>query len=654
MDDSFDDDLDGAYLLADAGKKCTVYVVDGSVKMFEKLDDGDDDGCTFRRAIKIIRLQMVNKALTSKDEYTACVFINSANKSNDVEHVYVWQDTDIINGERVQQVDQLLKSDDIHAAFKKICGGHGKSNYSEVLFLCIRKINSKRYYSHIFHINAYFKNEILFKICFSSPKFQKRVVYLFTNESNPFDKDQQHLLSASKNAEDLLHHAAEFAIFPLLAETEESTFNYDILVIIKINIIAVLKYVLLIFYFYFGFDSKLKKSVRLCFSIPRKQYARRTISSIPFDLGGGVKFAVGIYSLMRQEKLPTPLMLDAEDNVPVQRSSIYVDKNTDEELPLLGEEIKAIKEIGGAEAVMTADEIERIRRICPPGLLLLGFKSLSSLKLSHHVRSSQYVFPQETSVAGSTHIYRALWEACLRLGKMIVCRYTQKENTPPKLVVLVPQGSTVDSNKDGKPNLTNKFIYPGFHLVYLPFMEDKRDLTEQMTHPSGTWPIANSEQISAARDFIRRLTVSYHPEKFSNPVLQKHYKVIEGLALNSEEIPEVVDQTQPYFALEAFQKRVEKELARFRELTLPDGYNPEAKNFSKSRKAPDTDTEVKKKQKRVDTSNFTLEDFASRKMLSSLTVAELKAKALDANIPFNSKCKKSDLITAINSHYGIK
>lgn len=36
--------------------------------------------------------------------------------------------------------------------------------------------------------------------------------------------------------------------------------------------------------------------------------------------------------------------------------------------------------------------------------------------------------------------------------------------------------------------MSAKFRYPGFHLVYLPFAEDKRDLSEYLCHPYGEWP----------------------------------------------------------------------------------------------------------------------------------------------------------------------
>uniref|UniRef100_F1KX68 ATP-dependent DNA helicase 2 subunit 1 n=1 Tax=Ascaris suum TaxID=6253 RepID=F1KX68_ASCSU len=610
-----DDDLEGAYLLSDSGKKCTIFLIDGAPKMFKKYEpDEDDDSvdCAFRRALKIIRLQLVNKAVTSSEEYTAIVFINTTNNSHNVDNVVVWQDVAQINADRVKQVDELLRSDDILSTFTDICGGHGKCDYSDVLFLCIKRITTH------------------------SPMFQKKVVYLFTNESNPFGSSKQHITGAAKNAEDLRKHGAEFAIFPLLSKEEEFAFTFNILEQLDADV-----------------EKNCYNIGELEEDIPRRQYARRNISSIDFSLSNDLKLAVGIYSLIRPEKVPSAVALDAESNEVVQRSFTYAKKQTGEEIPLFDKEITRRQEVGGAQVNMTAEEIEKLRRLTPPGLLLLGFKPISSLKLSHHVRSSQYVYPMESQITGSTRLYRTLLEVCENKKKIIICRYTQKENTPPKLVALVPQSSS-ESVHDSKAKASDKFRYPGFHLVYLPFFEDKRDLSEQMFCHDGEWPKATQQQIDAARNVIRKLTLNYHPEKFSNPVIQKHYKVIEAMALDLDEVSEIDDQIQPYFAHEAFSKRIKKELDEFRSLTLPDDYNPDAKKASKGRKLDDTSGKEELKSKKMKYDDMSLEQLANNHQLKSLTVSQLKTKAAEVAIPFKSSAKKSDLIEAIEQFFGIQ
>ncbi|VDN30925.1 unnamed protein product [Gongylonema pulchrum] len=217
-------------------------------------------------------------------------------------------------------------------------------------------------------------------------------------------------------------------------------------------------------------------------------------------------------------------------------------------MPLLDREIIRRRQVGGETVDMSPDEIDKLRRITLPGFYLF-FNG--SLPLLFYQISMKYF----EEVLGSTLMYRTLYEVCMKQKKMMICRYTQKANE----------------------EISSKFRYAGFHLVYLPYAEDKRDLSEQMTHPDGEWPKASKEQIEAARGFVKKLTASYFPEKFCNPVLQKHYKVIEALALDYAEMPEVKDQIQPYFVHDVFRKRVEKELDSYRTATLSDDYNPEEK-----------------------------------------------------------------------------
>lgn len=57
-DDEFMDDDDfgeaSASALTDGGKKCTIFLIDASPKMFEKYENDDSDNdCAFRRALKV-------------------------------------------------------------------------------------------------------------------------------------------------------------------------------------------------------------------------------------------------------------------------------------------------------------------------------------------------------------------------------------------------------------------------------------------------------------------------------------------------------------------------------------------------------------------------------------------------------------------------
>ncbi|MFH4974745.1 hypothetical protein AB6A40_001454 [Gnathostoma spinigerum] len=612
---SDDEDEDGSdfYSMADSGRRCTIYLIDGSKKMFEKLAKSDEAGydCAFRRALKIVRQQMVNKAVTttslSNVEYTSCVFMNTLNKSSADDCIFVWQAVDMLSAERVKQVDSLYKTDNIHEAFTDICGGHGKCDYSQLLFLCIKKLTT------------------------NNPSFQKRTVYLFTNDDNPFGLSKHHLIGASRNASDLRNHAAEFAVVPLIEEAEEGCFDFSIWKQVDPDISRNYENI-----------QDLEED-----DIPRKQSARRNISKITLDLGDGVLISVGVYALIRPIKKPQAISLDAEGNAVLQKSFRYFNKETKETALVVDEEISCRKSIGGAQVAMSRAEVEKLRRITLPGLTVLGFKSVDRLKIGHHMRSSLFLYPLESEIVGSSRLYRSLYEVCLAEQKMIICRYTQKQNVLPRLVALIPQSGASEQEIS---KAANKFLYAGFHLVHLPFYENLRDLRDRMTASE-----ASTEQVDAARAFIKRLTGPYHAEKFCNPVLQKHFKVMEALSLDYDEVAEVKDQIEPYFKNETFLKRVFTELGQFRSAVVSEEYTAEPqKTSTKGRKVKAVDaTEPSRKLKKPNADDLFLEQLANESRLNSLTVSVLRAKAFEAGICVKSTMNKAQLIELIEGHFGI-
>lgn len=62
---------------------------------------------------------------------------------------------------------------------------------------------------------------------------------------------------------------------------------------------------------------------------------------------------------------------------------------------------------------------------------------------------------------------------------------------------------------------------------------------------------------------------------FACTVLQKHYRTLEALALEHEEVEEIDDLTQPDFA--HVEKRAGTAIEEFKQLVYPAGYDSSAK-----------------------------------------------------------------------------
>ncbi|NWI09300.1 XRCC6 protein, partial [Crypturellus soui] len=132
--------------------------------------------------------------------------------------------------------------------------------------------------------------------------------------------------------------------------------------------------------------------------------------------------------------------------------------------------------------------------------------------------------------AGSTTLFNALLMKCLEKEVLALCRYIPRRNTPPRFVALVPQEEELDEqNVQVAP--------PGFHLVFLPYADDKRkvDFTEKV--------LANREQVDKMKQIIQKLRFKYRIESFENPVLQQHFRNLEALALDMMEPEQTEDLT---------------------------------------------------------------------------------------------------------------
>lgn len=54
---------------------------------------------------------------------------------------------------------------------------------------------------------------------------------------------------------------------------------------------------------------------------------------------------------------------------------------------------------------------------------------------------------------------------------------------------------------------------------------------------------ADPDQINAAKEVLKKLQFTYTAESFENPVLQKHWRNIEALALDRDVAEEMTDYT---------------------------------------------------------------------------------------------------------------
>jgi ATP-dependent DNA helicase 2 subunit 1 len=312
-------------------------------------------------------------------------------------------------------------------------------------------------------------------------------------------------------------------------------------------------------------------------------------------------------------------------------------------------DIKCYQEFGGEKVIFEKEEVTEMKKFGEPGFTLMGFKPKSRVKQHCYIKPANFIYPDENVVKGSSKLFKVLLDQCLARDVVAVCRYIPRQNAQPFFVALVPQAEELDESN-------MQVASSGFHVIFLPFSEDFRTLHFEES------PKASTEQIDKAKEVIKKLTFKYQPDAFENPgghitnvtgppmrkVLQKHYRYLEAIALEHDEVEEVSDLTQP--DQDRITRRAGALLEQFKELVYPSGYDPDQKPANK-RKAPASSDGPSAKRTRSSSEDVDVEAEARKGNLQKVTMAVLKAYL--KGVGLKTSGKKQDLIEAVNDHLGI-
>ncbi|XP_041034016.1 X-ray repair cross-complementing protein 6 [Carcharodon carcharias] len=579
------------------GRDSLIFLIDASEAMFEM---NEEDTSAFNMTVQCVHRVYTSKIISSDRDLLAVVFFGTEKHKNSVDfkHIYVLHDLDTPGAKRVLELDQY-EGEKGNKSFKENIGHSTDGSLSDALWVCSNLFSDVRL------------------------KLSHKRIMLFTNNDNPHAKDSSRARMARTKASDLRETGIILDLMHLKKPGgfDTSLFYCDIVSVSEDE----------------GTAMQDKESARLDDLLQKvwaKDYKKRTITRLNLKLGEGVDLSVGVYNLIRSAQKPSAIRLYRETNEPVKTKTRWFNGETGS--LLLPSDTKKAQVYGNRQIVMEKEETEELKRFEDPGLVLIGFKPLSLLKKHHYIRPSQFIYPEETLIAGSITLFSALLTKCLEKEVYAVCRYTPRRNTPPRFVALVPQEEELDNQKV-------QTIPSGFHLIFLPYADDIRKInfTEKT--------VANEEQIEKMKLVVQKLKFKYRPESFENPVIQRHFRNLEALALDLKEPEGMEDLTLP--KTDVMDKRMGQLAEEFNALVYPPDYNPEAKSHQK-RKLGNTAGGAEKKPK-VEASLGV--DEVRRHLrsgtLGKLTVPVLKEVCKQYGLKGS---KKQELIDAITGHFAEK
>ncbi|XP_014723931.2 X-ray repair cross-complementing protein 6 isoform X1 [Equus asinus] len=572
-----------------SGRDSLIFLVDASKAMFESQDE--DELTPFDMSIQCIQSVYTNKIISSDQDLLAVVFYGTEKDKNSVnfKNIYVLQELDNPGAKRVLELDRF-KGQQGKKHFQDLLGHGSDYSLSEVLWVCANLFSNVQF------------------------KMSHKRIMLFTNEDDPHSSDSAKASRARTKAGDL----RDTGIFLDLMHLKKpggfdiSLFYRDIISVAEDEDLGV----------HFEESRKLEDLLR---KVRAKETKKRVLCRLKFKLNKDIAFTVGIYNMVQKAHKPPPIKLYRETNEPVKTKTRTFSVNTGS--LLLPSDTKRSQTYGSRQIVLEKEETEALKRFDEPGLLLIGFKPLLMLKQHHYLRPSLFVYPEESLVNGSSTLFIALLTKCLEKEVMAVCRYTPRKNIPPYFVALIPQEEELD---DQKIQVTP----PGFHLVFLPYADDKRKVpfTEKV--------MANPEQVDKMKAIVQKLRFKYRSDSFENPVLQQHFKNLEALALDLMEPEQAVDLTLP--KVEAMDKRLGFLVDEFKELVYPPDYSPKAE-------VPVRKQDSGNKRPKVEVSEEELKAHISKGTLGKFTVPMLKEACREYGL--KGGLKKQELLDTLTKHF---
>ncbi|KAL6647290.1 hypothetical protein ACP70R_014727 [Stipagrostis hirtigluma subsp. patula] len=298
-------------------------------------------------------------------------------------------------------------------------------------------------------------------------------------------------------------------------------------------------------------------------------------------------------------------------------------------------------------------EISEVKRVSSHHLRLLGFKPLDYLKDYHNLRPSTFIYPSDEHIFGSTRVFVALHSSMLRLGRFALAFYGNP--TRPQLVALVAQEEVISPGVQVEP--------PGMHMIYLPYSNDMR-YPEEFHLTSDDAPRATDEQIKKASNLLKRIDLKdFSVCQFANPALQKHYGILEALALGEDEMPDIKDDTLPDQAgllklkmstgTLYLRPGVVKAIEEFKASVYGENYDQEEAEAAAGKASRG---EASKKRKAITdaasqrSADYNWAELADNGKLKDMTVVELKSYLTAHDLPVSGK--KEALISRILTHLG--
>lgn len=198
--------------------------------------------------------------------------------------------------------------------------------------------------------------------------------------------------------------------------------------------------------------------------IRQKEIKKRTLGRCPFYLTNNTKIYMNIYSSIKKSYKGKVYNVDAKTNKLLKGVNSIICKDSGAEL--YPEQVGTYQLYGNKKIIFSKEEMNKIKFLEEPGMKLMGFKSIDSIKPYYNVRESYFIYPNELFSNGAGKLVDALIKQMANKKKCAIVKFVAREGSVVKFCALLPQLEKYDEDYFQTP--------PGFNLIVLPWADDIR------------------------------------------------------------------------------------------------------------------------------------------------------------------------------------
>ena len=520
----------------------------------------------------------------NKQKIGVCLFgTEKLNNPNDFPNMHVLHDAEVPDAKQNKQLLDLAEGD----GFDLFGHSSGKVAFHHALWVC----------------------STMFSSC--SGKLADKEIYVLTSDQDPTSGDLGLKKNAMRKAEDLRSLAVNLQVFPIVSEG----CSFDTSVFYQPLLEAAGMYD----------TAQTSRLDELSHQIKIKCSKQRPACNLMLRLGPQIDIGVEMYVSARKAVTGSVKYVKKGSNQEIIAETSYISGESARKLE--PSEIAQAYPFVDGFAQFSEDELRRIKSSGDDGVVVLGFCNRDTLTDIQNIKPSHFIYPSDKQMKGSEVAFAALHNEMLerKLNAVVSIRTTNKA-AQLRMGVLLPQAA---DDELGQP--------AGFHAIYMPYADDIRCPTvfeHIMRDAIPTDP--KEEEVSAATALLNTFNTDVSTIVcWENPALQKHYAVLEAMALRLDH-PRSTGLLEPdYAALDS------KALDHFNQTVyVPHGYDPDVaakKPAAKKRKA----TEEPMVER--DWAGLVADG-----RIKKLKVDDLKQYCAAHNLPKGGK--KDDLITRISEH----